>query len=87
MGDNVNNHIKGQLYVLNYRQFGDRKDKNSIYYSGKSAVMKDGVLYNSTGLYNVQQSTNYQLRMPFRQTNGDALDAGALSNMSINSVW
>ena len=66
MGDNVNNHISGQLYVLNYRQFGDRKDKNSVYYSGKSAVMKDGVLYNSTGLYNVQQSTNYQLRMPFR---------------------
>lgn len=43
MGDSVNDKLDGQLYVLNYRCFGS-KDKDGLYYSGKSAFMHDGLL-------------------------------------------
>ena len=43
MGDSVNDKINGQLYVLNYKCFGN-KDRDGWYYSGKSAFMHDGLL-------------------------------------------
>lgn len=61
LGDSVNDKVGGQLNVLNFRKFGDKKDSGSLYYSGESGFMHDGVLQNRVPLYSVLQGTDYNL--------------------------